>query len=47
MRDEMLKLESSKSQVETSKAELDYNLRAQEYNVTLLKNQIENLTTEM
>jgi chromosome segregation ATPase len=47
MKDEIQQLEVSKSKVESTKAELDYNLRAQEYNVTLLKNQIENLTTEM
>jgi hypothetical protein len=37
----------SRRETETGKAELEYNLRASEYNVEILKNQNENLQTEL
>ena len=37
----------SRREIETGKAELEYNLRASEYNVEILKNQNENLQTEL
>ena len=42
-----MSLEVDKSKHESVKAELDYNIRATEYNVEVLKNQIDNMNTEM
>lgn len=42
-----MQTELDKKKLESIKADLDYNLRASEYNVEILKNQIENLNTEM
>ncbi len=41
------KMEQQKSQQDNMKAELEYNLRAAEYNVEILKNQIENMNSEI
>ena len=37
----------NKAKQESQKAEIEYNCRAAEYNVEILKNQLENITTEM
>ena len=39
-------LELSKAKQESQKAEIEYNLRAAEYNVEIIKNQLENVNTE-
>ena len=39
--------EKSRCELETLKAEIEYNLRAAEYNVEILKNKNENLSTEL
>jgi hypothetical protein len=36
-----------KKKLESQKADIEYNLRACEYNVEILKNQNENLNTEL
>ena len=36
----------SKARQESQRAELEYNLRAGEYNVEIIKNQLENVNTE-
>lgn len=36
-----------KKKIESQKADLEYSLRACEYNVEILKNQSENLNTEL
>jgi uncharacterized coiled-coil protein SlyX len=40
-------LEVEKSRQESLRAELEYNCRASEFNVELMKNQIENLNNEI
>lgn len=47
LKSEVMQTELDKKKLESIKADLDYNLRASEYNVEILKNQIENLNTEM
>ena len=47
LKNEVMQTELGKKKLESIKADLDYNLRASEYNVEILKNQIENLNTEM
>ena len=44
---EVGQLELSKAKFESEKADLEYNLRAAEYNVEIIKNQLENVNTEM
>ena len=39
--------EKEKKKLEAAKADLEYNMRASEYNVEILKNQNENLNTEL
>ncbi len=46
LREELKQLAVEKSKQESVKAELEYNHRASEYNVEILKNQIENLNNE-
>lgn len=43
----MSNAESEKERMEGAKGDIEYNLRACEYNVEILKNKNENLTTEM
>ena len=42
-----MQTELDKKKLESVKADLEYNLRASEYNVEILKNQNENLNTEL
>ena len=44
---EIKTLESAKANQERVRAEVEYNMRAAEYNVEILKNQLENVNTEM
>jgi hypothetical protein len=44
---EVTQSEKDKKVLDSSKADLEYNLRAAEYNVEILKNQNENLNTEL
>jgi len=46
LKKEIRELELSKARQESQKAELEYNLRAGEYNVEIIKNQLENVNTE-
>ena len=46
LKKEIRELELSKARQESQKAELEYNLRAAEYNVEIIKNQLENVNTE-
>ena len=47
LKNENMQTELDKKKLESVKADLEYNLRASEYNVEILKNQIENLNTEL
>jgi len=47
LKDEVKQLELKQSHHESVKAELEYNLRAAEYNVEILKNQVENMNSEV
>ena len=42
-----MQTELEKKRLESVKADLEYNLRASEYNVEILKNQMENTQTEL
>ena len=44
---EIKEIEMNKANQECQKAEIEYNCRAAEYNVEILKNQLENVNTEM
>ena len=44
---EIKEIEMNKANQERQKAEIEYNCRAAEYNVEILKNQLENVNTEM
>ena len=44
---EIRDLENAKAKQESQKAELEYGLRAKEFNVEIIKNQLENVNTEM
>lgn len=47
LKKEIRELELAKVQQESQKAELEYNLRAKDYNVDIIRNQLENLNTEI
>jgi chromosome segregation ATPase len=47
MKKEHMQVELDMKKLESVKADLEYNLRSSEYNVEILKNQIENLNTEL
>lgn len=47
LKNEIAQTEKEKKKSDTVKADLEYNLRAAEYNVEILKNQNENLNTEL
>ncbi len=47
LKDEIKTIELEKLRQENIKTELEYNHRASEYNVEILKNQIENLNNEI
>ncbi len=40
-------MDLNKARYESQKAELEYNLRAKDYNVEIIKNQLENVNTEI
>ena len=46
LKKEIEQFERSKSVQESQRTDLEYNLRAAEYNVEILKNQLENVNTE-
>ena len=46
LRKDIRELELAKKRQESQKAELEYNLRAAEYNVEIIKNQLDNVNTE-
>lgn len=46
LKEEVKQLEMERSRQESVRAEYEYNNRASEYNVEILKNQIENLNNE-
>lgn len=46
LKEEVKQLEMERSRQESMRAEYEYNNRASEYNVEILKNQIENLNNE-
>ena len=47
MKNELMENDLEKKRLESVKADIEYNLRACEYNVEILKNKNENLNTEM
>lgn len=47
MKTELMESDLEKKKLESIKADIEYNLRACEYNVEILKNKNENLNTEM
>ena len=47
LKQEMKEFEMTKAKLESQKAEVEYNQRTAEYNVEIIKNQYENVTTEM
>lgn len=47
LKKEIRDLEDAKAKQESQKAELEYGLRAKEFNVEIIKNQLENVNTEM
>ena len=47
MKREIKEIEMNKAKTDSQKAEIEYNCRAAEYNVEILKNQLENVNTEM
>lgn len=47
MKSEVVQIEKDKKSQDTQRNDLEYNLRASEYNVEILKNQNENLNTEL
>lgn len=47
LKKEIRELELNKARHESQKAELEYNLRAKDYNVEIIKNQLENVNTEV
>jgi len=47
LKKEVRELELAKAHHESQRAELEYNLRAKEYNVEIIKNQLENVNTEI
>ena len=46
LKEEVKQLEMQKSRSESMRAEIEFNSRASEYNIEILKNQIENLNNE-
>lgn len=47
LKNENMSIGLDKKKLESLKADIEYNLRACEYNVEILKNQNENLNTEL
>lgn len=47
MKTDLMETDLEKKKLESVKADMEYNLRAAEYNVEILKNKNENLNTEM
>lgn len=47
LKKEIRELELSKARQESQRTELEYNLRAKDYNVEIIKNQLENVNTEV
>jgi len=47
LKSEVAQIEKDKKSQDTQRNDLEYNLRASEYNVEILKNQNENLNTEL
>ena len=47
LKKEIREMELNKARHESQKAEIEYNLRAKDYNVEIIKNQLENVNTEI
>jgi hypothetical protein len=47
LQSDVSQFEKEKKKLDSAKADIEYNLRAAEYNVEILKNQNENLQTEL